>query len=522
MKINLPVTDQEIRLSDDIEIVSTTDLKGIITYANTDFTRSTQYSSEELLGKNHNIVRHPDMPPEGFADLWATLKSNKSWMGIVKNRAKNGDFFWVDTFVTPTIENGQVVGYEAACVKTQREFIQRADALYKAVREKKVTRLPKYGGFATRAQLSHLFAFAPVTAGLIFADAWSNPVLAATLVTSILLGAFLAWRLSEPVTQAAEASLKVIDNTIARLVYSDRNDEIGQIETAILALQARLRTMMGRFNASAKQVTQAAMKTANSARDTSADLEHQHDAINMMTRAIEEMTTAVQNVAGYASDAASAAESSASLAHNGRAAVGNTTQTIESLAHAVDNATNAIHQLEQESKNIDVVVNVIRDIAEQTNLLALNAAIEAARAGEQGRGFAVVADEVRKLASSTQNSTHEIQKIVEVLQKGAHQTAAAMERGRDQAAHSVREADAAGNAFAEIADAVNRIKDMNIHVASAAEQQSSVTVEIRRNIENISQGTQKITTQAENTSRTSQELLNMATRLSNMAKRFSL
>jgi aerotaxis receptor len=522
MKINLPVTDREIHLSDDVEIISTTDLKGIITYADDDFSRIAQFSNEELVGKNHNIVRHPDMPPLGFADLWATLKANKSWMGIVKNRAKNGDFYWVDAFVTPMIENDQVVGYESVRVKAKRTFVNRADALYKAVREGKVKKIPVYGGFAGRVQWSFLLAFAPVTAGLASIEAWTNPTLVGALAFSLLLGAYLAWRIALPVVHAAESSLSIIDNTIARLVYAGRNDEIGQIETAFLALQARLRTVLGRFSDSAKHVAEAAKKTAELARGTSADLERQHSSMDSMTHAVAEITTAVQDVALHASGAAAAAESSTTLARDGRTAVGSTAQTIDALARAVENATDAIHKLEQESKNIDVVVNVIRDIAEQTNLLALNAAIEAARAGEQGRGFAVVADEVRKLASSTQNSTHEIQKIVEVLQSGARQAVMAMEKGRDQAVHSVREADVADSTLSEIAGSVTRIKDMNILVASAAEQQSAVTEDIKRDIEQVRQATQKITAEAERTSRTSQQLLELAVKQSNMAKRFAL
>ncbi|WP_156302640.1 PAS domain-containing protein [Methylogaea oryzae] len=148
MKINLPVTDREIRLSDDTQIISTTDLKGIITYADEDFVRIAQFSKEELLGKNHNIVRHPDMPEAAFADLWATIKSNHAWMGIVKNRAKNGDYYWVDAFVTPMIEDDKVVGYESVRVKPNKEYVDRAAPLYKAILDKKITKLPAYGSTA--------------------------------------------------------------------------------------------------------------------------------------------------------------------------------------------------------------------------------------------------------------------------------------------------------------------------------------------------------------------------------------
>ena len=141
MKINLPVTDKAYNLTDEDVIISTTNLKGITTSVNQEFIRICGFSEEELIGKNHNVIRHPDMPPEAFADLWSTLKAGKSWMGIVKNRCKNGDHYWVDGYVAPIFDKGSIIGYQSVRVKPKKEDVERATALYKQLREKKKRRL---------------------------------------------------------------------------------------------------------------------------------------------------------------------------------------------------------------------------------------------------------------------------------------------------------------------------------------------------------------------------------------------
>jgi len=518
MKVNLPITGNESTYPADIQLISTTDLKGIITYANKGFQDVAGFTEQELLNKNHNIVRHPDMPPEAFADLWATLKNRNPWMGIVKNRCKNGDHYWVDAFVMPMLDGDRIIGYESVRVSPSQEHVARAETLYRAIREKKFKLSSLFGlSFTARAFVGFLVAMTPLLA-LDFATVGAHPKFYATAAFSVALSVFVARLLARPLTQAANFSKQFIDNGIARQVYAGRDDEVGQLQTAITSLQARLRTVIGRFDDAAGRLKRMATQTRTSAAQTSTDLAHQQSEITMVVTAVDEMTATVQSIARNAAEAASAADRATRAAGKGKHAVGQTSIAIDDLAHEVENAAQVIGKLEQESKGIDVVVNVIRDIADQTNLLALNAAIEAARAGERGRGFAVVAEEVRKLASTTQGSTREIQQIVERLQKGAREATAVMEKGRRQAQVSVQQAEICNETLSEITQV---IKDMNVQVASAVEEQSCVTQEIMRNIENINQKTGTIATEADRTSEASQQALALAMDLENLMNRFA-
>lgn len=260
------------------------------------------------------------------------------------------------------------------------------------------------------------------------------------------------------------------------------HDEVGELAQNFNAFVAKIRDTVSKVADSAGHLDAASKRVLAVTAETGEGVRRQRNEVDQVAAAITEMAATAQEVARSTGQAADATNQATSDAAGGRQVVGGVIQAIDQLAAEVQQATSVINQLGQDSERIGRVLDVIRDIAEQTNLLALNAAIEAARAGEQGRGFAVVADEVRTLAQRTQDSTTEIRDIIERLQGGAREAVKVMEQGRKQAEVSVDRAARAGESLGAITRAVSTIADMNTQVASAAEEQSAVAEEINRNV----------------------------------------
>ncbi|HET8849495.1 MAG TPA: PAS domain-containing methyl-accepting chemotaxis protein [Marinobacter sp.] len=481
MRKNLPVTDREKTYPSHQKLISSTDLKGKIRHCNQAFVDVSGFSREELIGQPHNIVRHPDMPPEAYANMWSYLKAGKPWMGMIKNRCKNGDYYWVSAYVTPVTENGQVVGFESVRSCPSRADVARADKLYARIRagRGKASLWKNLPGTSIAAVVVIL-----ASVGLL----WTGFDRSAWAVLALGFAAVMVWEQhgKRKLTRALVDQMgKSFTDDLAARSYTDDDLVSGRLQVAVKSMKSHLDAVLTRIeDASGTMQTQVAhgLETVEESKET---LNLQRAETEQVSAAVHEMSQSIAEVAGHVQTTAEKAEGASDFAGKTRSVVIGTREAIEKLKQQVHDISRSVGELADQTRKIQEAAGTIDAIAEQTNLLALNAAIEAARAGEHGRGFAVVADEVRNLARRTRDSTRDIHQVVEDLVGKAGHSVEVAETGTQAADQGLQRMLEAEEALGQISDAAVNIAEMAIQMATAVEEQAQVSEEISGQIERI-------------------------------------
>lgn len=478
---NQTIIDEEVTFGEHDELVSTTDTKGRITYANRHFCQVAGYTEEELVGKNHNIVRHPDMPKAAFKDLWDNLEAGHPWRGAVKNLCKDGRYYWVDAFVTPLFENGRLVGYQSVRRKLDPQIKSRAQSAYQAINQGKNVERPVYlqRGFRT-------IAFFAMTVLVVLAAGFTTPWLA------LLLAAlpFIAFYEELVKTPAHIQSLKNEFDSVCRLVYCG-NDDISVLQFRQKMHEGKVRTILGRVLDSTVELDGCSDTLRGAAHQAKEGVEKEAHELEQVATAVEEMSVTINEVANNTSQTAGQVKQAFDNCAQATSAMNYTMEQVTTLADEVKKSADSANELAVEAERIGNIMQEIQGIADQTNLLALNAAIEAARAGEHGRGFSVVADEVRALSSRTHGATEQIQSSISEIQGTLLNWSSVMEKGNQAAQSCLDETRRTQDIVNLVNEELNEISDLTMQISTASEEQSMVSAEISRNITNINDASQE-------------------------------
>ena len=470
MRVNLPVSTQEYAFPKGETLVSTTDLKGRILYCNPMFIEVSGYEKEELLGQPHNMIRHPDMPEEAFRDMWETVASGVPWSAAVKNRRKDGSFYWVMANVTPLMQGDQPTGYMSVRTEASREQINAADALYRQMQAEKqagtlvhVLRAGQLVKNTPWARAAGLVRLGPLGKMMLctlllviasFGAAWlgghaltlaSGVAWLGVALLALAMAAYLHNVTVAPLSQMLRWANRMAAGDLTQKIAASRSDTVGDLQKALAQLNVNLLSIVRDARQESEHMQVSTREIAQGNQDLSSRTEAQASNLQQTAASMEEITGTVKQTAESARQAAVLATQA--------------TQVAERSSGAVDGVASTMKQIQAASGRISEITQLIDSIAFQTNILALNAAVEAARAGEQGRGFAVVASEVRSLSHRTQSAAKEIRQLID-------DSAERVSEGHEKT-------DAAQKTMAESLELVRRVNTLIGEIHSASNEQLS-------------------------------------------------
>lgn len=485
MRSNLPVTGHEVLLEEGKTIVSTTDLQGNITYANPYFISISGFTEDELIGAPQNIVRHPDMPAEAFADLWRVVGQGFPWTGMVKNRCKNGDHYWVLANITPVIENGKPVGYMSVRTRPSRDMVEQATLAYAAFRKGKAHGMKISRGKVVedsslhrlrkriRLSLSSRLLMAGVLPSLVlvgcavsFWGSGSN-VLAMVATLTALVTLYQALTLHSvivaPLRTATGSARRMAGGDLTATFDEARDDETGELLAALRQMSINMRSIIGDIRSNFVLIEQATDEIASGNMDLSGRTESQASSLQQTAASMEQLNSTVRQSAANVKDADGLAGRASDIAGQGGSVVSQVVATMDGIS------TSAHRILD--------IISIIDGIAFQTNILALNAAVEAARAGEQGRGFAVVAGEVRTLAHRSAAAAKEIKGLID-------QSISEVNAGTELTSR-------AGAIMTEVIGSVSRVKQVMNEISHTATEQSLGIGQVNQAVASLDDITQR-------------------------------
>ena len=470
------VTQNEYPLDDDTTLMSTTDVHSYITHANDTFVQVSGYQLDELTGQPHNMVRHPDMPKAAFADMWYTLQQGEPWSGIVKNRRKNGDHYWVRANAVPMVRRGQVTGYMSIRTRATAEEIAAVEPLYRALNDGRCKKrihkglvvgkgwLGKLPAMPLRWRVRSVMAvlFAGLAATLAAISAGWLPLAAAAVV--MLMGTLLfEQQIVRPIENVARQALKVATGERNSVQHLNRSDELGLTLRAVGQLGLMCRWLINDVSSQVVSVRDGSDRLAQGNEDLNDRTRQTVANVQQTVATMNQMAASVQSNSETAAEVDKLSVAASSAATKG----GNAMQTVVKTMDDIADST----------QRIGSITSLINDIAFQTNILALNAAVEAARAGEQGKGFAVVAGEVRHLASRSASAANDIRKLIDA-------SASKVQSGSEQV-------HAAGRTMDDIVVQVKNVTQLIAQISHATSEQATGLSERTRAVAELDSITQK-------------------------------